>query len=265
MQIDSQKYNLFVFLVFVFFYVRLVEKKSLFIPFRSLAGTPKTQGLVYQDLSIETPDHQKINAWFIPYDNAKWTIFYLHGNGGNLSHRLPQIAFFHELELNVFIIDYRGYGASSGSPSEKGFYVDALAAYEYLTKALNVLPEHIIVFGESLGAAVAIDLAAKKEVKALILEGAFTSTAEIARRYYKIFPTFLLESRFDSLSKIHNITAPKLFIHSVNDEVVPFDLGKKLFQVAALPKDFFEIHGGHNDCFISDRDILKKRIRDFIK
>ena len=250
---------------FVFLYIRLLEKRSLYVPFRQIYGTPNTLGLAFDDLFINTPDHQTLNAWFIPQEHAKFTILYLHGNGGNLSHRLSQIALLHELSLNVFIIDYRGYGKSSGSPSENGLYADAQAAYDYLTQILKVPNERIILFGESLGSSVAVYLADKNKVKALILTGAFTSAADMARRLYVFFPTLFLSSKFDSLSKIGKIDAPKLFIHSRNDEIVPTELARKLFEAAAPYKEFFEIHGGHNDALVTDREILKKRIHDFIE
>ncbi len=248
----------------IFAYVRVLEMRSLYVPFRDIYGTPQTLGLSFDDLFINTPDRQRLNAWFIPHERAKYTIYYLHGNGGNLSHRLAQISLLHELNLNVFIIDYRGYGLSSGSPSEKGLYADARAAYGYLTKELKVPPERVILFGESLGSSVCVNLAQDHKVRAMILTGAFTSSADMARKLFRVFPTFFLSSKFDALSKIGSVCEPKLFIHSENDEIVPIDLAKKLFDAAAGPKEFFVIRGGHNDALLNEREALKERIRDFI-
>lgn len=260
--------NIFVVLaslVLLFFYIRYMERKSLYIPFRQIDETPEGLGLEYVDLSITTPDRIVINAWFIPKEEPRATILFLHGNGGNLSHRLTKIAFFYELGVNVFIFDYRGYGKSKGIPSEKGLYTDAQACYDYVTKILKISPDKIILYGESLGGAVAIDLASRNRVKALILEGVFPSVVDMARRLLPFLPSFLLSSKFDSVSKIDKISVPKLFIHSCNDEIIPFDLGKKVFDRAVSPKEFFEIHGGHNDAFFNQIGILKKRIWDFLE
>lgn len=259
--------NIFVVLasfILLFLYVRYMERKSLYIPFRHIDETPKSLGLEYVDLSITTPDRIVINAWFIPKEEPKGTILFIHGNGGNLSHRLAKIAFFYELGFNVFIFDYRGYGKSTGAPSEKGLYMDAQACYDYVIKILKTSSDKIILYGESLGGAVAIDLAGRNRVKALILEGVFPSVADMARRLLPFLPSFLLGSKFDSVSGIDKISVPKLFIHSRNDEIIPFDLGKKVFDRAAFPKEFFEIHGGHNDAFFNQIGILKKRIGDFL-
>lgn len=252
-------------LIFLFLFVRYIEIRSLYVPFRQVYGTPKTLGLAYDDLFLVTPDRVTVNAWFIPRTGAKFTLFYLHGNGGNLSHRLPQISLFHELGVNIFIVDYRGYGLSTGRPSEKGIYTDAQTSYDYLKATLKIPANRIILFGESLGTAVAVHLAEKNQVRAIILAGGFTSAAQLSRRVYPFLPTFFLTSRFDSLSVIDKIQVPKLFIHSVNDEIVPFDMGLKLFQAAAAPKEFFEIHGGHNDAFVTDRENLKKRMHAFFE
>jgi fermentation-respiration switch protein FrsA (DUF1100 family) len=142
--------------------------------------------------------------------------------------------------------------------------MDAQACYDYVTKILKISPDKIIFYGESLGSAVAIDLAGRNTVKALILEGVFPSVGDMARRLLPFLPSFLLGSKFDSVSGIDKITVPKLFIHSRNDEVTPYDLGKKVFDRAVAPKEFFEIHGGHNDAFFNQIGILKKRIGDFL-
>lgn len=253
----------FVFLFFVM--MRYAERKSLYVPFKEIDGTPQNINLEYQEIALKTPDHETIQAWFIPKLGSPWTVYFLHGNGGNLSHRLTKISMLHDLGLNVFIIDYRGYGQSTGAPSERGFYVDSRTGYEYLTKALKVRPDRIILFGESLGSAVAIDLATKEKVAALIVEGMLTSASEIARVYFPFAPGFFLEAKFDSLSKIRDLGVPKLFIHSRNDEVVPFWLGKKLFDASAPPKEFLEIIGGHNDSFSLSRKEVEDKMSEFVK
>ncbi len=257
--------------VFLFLYLRYIERRSLYIPFREIDETPASAGLSFQDLYLNAVDGVSLNAWFIPAkdtprmpEEGRLTLFYLHGNGGNLSHRIGKVAFFHELGMNVFIIDYRGYGKSTGVPSEEGLYVDARCGYEYLINTLKVPAEDIVVFGESLGAAVAIQLASEVKLRALILEGAFTSVAEMSRRVYPLLPTVYLRTRYDSVSKINNITAPKFFIHSRNDEVVPYDMGLRLFKESQEPKTFFEIHGGHNEAFFSWQNQIREKIIRFL-
>ena len=248
-------------LLIVFF--QYAEQRSLYFPSKSITDTPKNEGMLYDGLSLLTSDAQKIQAWFIPKQGAKNVILFFHGNGGNLSHRLEKISFFHSLGFNVFIMDYRGYGKSSGSPSEQGLYKDAQSSYDYLITALKFKPEQIILFGESLGAAVATEMALKNKVGAVILESAFSSVSDMTKQILPLFPTLLLRSRFDSYSKINSIKVPKMFIHSHNDEIVPYALGRKLYEKAASPKLFVEISGGHNEAFFWHEEKIKKQMRTF--
>ncbi len=248
----------------LFFYIRYIEKRSLFIPYRAVEETPVSIGLNYEDLPIPVQDGVSINAWWVPMREEAPTIFFLHGNGGNLSHRLGKIAFFHKLGLNVFILDYRGYGKSTGKPSERGLYQDSAAAYDYLRKRLMIPAENIIVYGESLGSAVGIELAGKKAVSALITEGAFTNIADMSRTVYPFLPTFLLGSKFDSLSKIKSLKIPVLMIHSKNDEIVPYRLGRKLYDAFSGQKDFLTIDGGHNESFYNNLNAIEEKIKAFI-
>lgn len=247
-----------------FVWFRYFEWKSIFFPTREFSYTPDNSGLEYEDVFMKTQDDQKINAWFILARNSSFTLLFCHGNGGNISHRVGKIEILNKLGLNIFIFDYRGYGKSEGRPSEQGIYLDAQAAYGYLTKEKNVSPEGIIVYGESLGAAVAVDLASKVELKAMILEGAFSCAKDISREIYPFLPTFILKSKFDSLSKIKKITSPKLFIHSVNDEIVPIHLSHKLFNAAPEPKTFRTIGGGHNTCHMDSQKEYTESIGTFI-
>ncbi len=225
---------------------------------------PSDSGLEFQDLYFTTPDGEKLNAWFFPSKGAKKSLLFFHGNAGNISHRLEKISIFKKLGLQVFIIDYRGYGKSSGKPSENGIYLDAQAAYDYLVKEKKFSPDNIILFGESLGAQAAVDLASKNQVGAIILEGNFTSAKDMSREIYPFLPTIFLSVKFDSLSKIAKVNCPKLMIHSRNDEIVPFRLGEKLFNAAGGPKTFLAIYGGHNSSFIDSEDLFTSKIREFI-
>lgn len=248
----------------LFFFIRLLEQKSLYFPFRDIEVTPGDMGLAYEEIFLETRDSVRISGWYVPSPVARATVLFCHGNGGNISHRLEKIKILHDMNVNILIFDYRGYGTSEGRPSEKGLYRDGEAAYAWLVNEKNVPPREIIGYGESLGAAVVIDLAAKHELGGLIIEGGFTSVRDMARHYLPFIPVFVYRSSFDSQAKIGSITSPKLHLHSPQDEIVPFKLGKKLYELAPEPKEFVELRGGHNDAFLVSRDVFAAGIDAFI-
>lgn len=249
--------------VLVAAYIRYIEKRSIFFPTKEIEYLPKELGLNFEDVFFKTGDNTEINGWFVTSASAKYTVIFCHGNAGNISHRIEKLKFFHGLSLNVFIFDYRGYGRSKGRPSEKGMYLDVKGAYDYLLSK-GVLPLQIIGYGESLGNAAAIDLAYKNTLKALIIDSAFTSARDMAKLIYPFLPPGIISSRLNSIEKIKSISAPKLIIHSINDEIVPYKFGQKLFAAAAEPKEFLQIHGGHNSCFFESENILREKIADFI-
>jgi fermentation-respiration switch protein FrsA (DUF1100 family) len=175
-------------------------------------------------------------------------LLWFHGNAGNLSHRADLMLTLAKTPAQVFIVDYRGYGRSEGRPSEKGLYLDAEAAWRYLTNERKVVPGRIVLFGDSLGSAVAIDLATRVPAAGLIVQSGFTSARDMAARHFPFVPRPLVRTRMDSLAKIPTVQGPKLFIHSPQDEVVPYELGRRLFEAAGEPKRFLEIPGAsHND------------------
>lgn len=253
-----------IFVIFLSVYTRYIEKRSIFFPFRQIEVTPQDLGLRYEDVNFKTSDGQELNGWYIPATDSKMVLLFFHGNGGNISHRLEKILIFNKLGLSVFIIDYRGYGRSTGKPTEQGIYLDAQAAYEYLLEERKTAAQDIVLFGESLGAQVAVDLASREQVAALIIESGFTSARDMARVIYPFLPSFFLSVRFDSLAKISKIRSPKLIIHSINDEIVPFRLGKKLFQAASEPKRFLEIRGAHNNAVFDSSDLVVAEIRSML-
>ena len=246
-----------------FLAVKYVERHNIFFPMKEIEVTPQVIGLPCEEVYLETSDKIRLHGWFIPKEKARRTLLFLHGNAGNISHRLEKLATFYELGFNTFIIDYRGYGKSEGSPSELGVYKDGDAAYKYLTRERNIPKDKIILYGESLGGAVAIDLAAREDVKALITEEAFTSLKDMAKQVYPFVPGFVVSNKFDSLSKIGNVTCQKLIIHSINDEIVPFHLGEKLFNAAKPPKELLKIIGPHNTCFFDSVEEIKKGLAPF--
>ena len=248
----------------LFFFIRLLEQKSLYFPFRDIEVTPGDMGLAYEEIFLETRDSVRISGWYVPSPVARATVLFCHGNGGNISHRLEKIKILHDMNVNILIFDYRGYGTSEGRPSEKGLYRDGEAAYAWLVNEKNVPPREIIGYGESLGAAVVIDLAAKHELGGLIIEGGFTSVRDMARHYLPFIPRFFVSDSFNSAEKIAALTVPKLHFHSPGDEVVPFKIGKKLYERAAEPKELAELRGGHNDAFLASETVFRARLDSFL-
>lgn len=251
-------------LILFFIYLRYLEHKSLYFPLKEVEFTPKDAGLDYEVISLTTGEGLKLHGWFIPSEAPRFTVLFCHGNGGNIGHRIEKIKMFNELDLNVLIFDYRGYGMSEGSPSEKGLYHDAELFYDYLVKEKGISYEKIISYGESLGGAVVIELAMRREMGAIIIESSFTSVGEMAKRVVPFLPAFVYNSRFDSINKISHISCPKLFFHSADDEIVPFEQGMKLFEAATGPKEIVRIQGGHNDGFMVSKHLFISKIDSFL-
>jgi hypothetical protein len=193
------------------------------------------------------------------------TLLFFHGNAGNISHRLDSIRIFADLGLDVFIFDYRGYGLSEGSPSEPGTYRDATAAWRWLTGERGLAPGQILLFGRSLGAAVALELATRVEPAGVILESAFTSVPDLGAAIYPWLPVRLLSRyRYDNLGRIASVRAPLLVVHSRGDEIVPFRQGQALFAAASEPKRFLELQGGHNDGFLASGVGYRRGLAEFL-
>jgi len=256
---------IFILAIFALGYLRHFEHRSLYFPTKEIECLPSVINLSYEDVYVDTDDGIKLHAWFIPAKDSKYTLLFCHGNGGNISHRIEKIDILNKLGLNVFIFDYRGYGKSTGRPSEQGFYKDTETIYNYLVSKRRIDPEDIILYGESLGGAVAVDLATGKKVKALITESTFTSTKDVARELYPLFPAFILWSKFDSFAKIKEINIPKLIMHSKDDDIIPFSQSIKLFDQAPEPKKHITLTGSHNDCFLDSGALYASGIHDFLK
>jgi len=244
--------------------VRYIEGKSIFHPTKEIPVTPQDINLAFEDVYFVTRDQIRLNGWLIKNPKAQATLLFFHGNAGNISQRLEKIAMFYAMGLNVFILDYRGYGRSQGDPTEKGIYIDAMAAYDYLRTRTDIDKDKIIGYGASLGGVVAVDLAGERKLAALIIDSSFTSAADISKTIYPFIPTLLLQTKMDSVNKVKDILIPKLFIHSINDEIIPFQLGKELFAAAANPKEFLQITGGHNTNHVDSRDKFISGIGSFL-
>ncbi|MFH1350123.1 MAG: alpha/beta hydrolase [Pseudomonadota bacterium] len=238
-------------LSFYLFYPK-IENFFVFFPQSPFDFTPEEYKLSYRDVYFNTEDGFRLHGWFFPLEKGSPVILFCHGNAGNISHRLDNISRLIGQNLQVFIFDYRGYGKSSGRPSEKGVYKDGLAAYAYLVQQENLHSDNIILFGRSLGAAVAIEVALRKKVRSLIIESAFTSTKEMAKTMPLFFPfSPLLPAHYNNLTKIPLLNMPKLIIHGERDEIVPFTMGERLWEAAKDPKYFLPIKGaGHNDTYL---------------
>ena len=193
-------------------------------------------------------------------------LLWFHGNATNIGQQLDELETYSRLGTNILALDYRGYGKSEGSPDEAGVYRDSEAAYRYLVDQRCLTPSSIIVYGHSLGGAVAIDLAARRECGGLIVESAFTNTGEMARRMFHVpLIEHLPRSRFDSLAKIARVRAPILVIHGTHDQVIPFSMGKRLYEAASEPKLFLSVEGGeHDSIFISGGEKYWEHLQAFI-
>ncbi|UZJ44449.1 alpha/beta hydrolase [Marinimicrobium sp. C6131] len=244
----------------------LLQGCMIHFPSRALKATPADAGLGYEELDLTTSDGERLHAWFVPAREARGVLLFFHGNAGNISHRLESLRIFHELGLEVLILDYRGYGRSSGRPSEKGLYRDAEAAYDYLIEERKVPPEQLLVFGRSLGAAVGAHLASQRPVGGLILESGFTSVPDLGAELYPFLPVRLLARyRYDTREALSAVTAPVLVVHSRDDDIIPFSHGRALFEAAAEPRQFLELEGDHNTGFLRSRERYVRGLEQFLR
>lgn len=251
-------------LLFVFIY----QPRLLFLPglgSRNVDRTPAQVNLAFEEVYLTSADNVRLDSWFVPAADADGVVLFCHGNAGNISHRLDSLALFHDLGLSVLIFDYRGYGRSQGHPSEAGTYADAEAAWHYLVTERHIAPQRIILFGRSLGAAVAARLATNRRPAALIVESAFTSVPDMAAELYPWLPTRLLRRlHYNTLAAVRQISCPLLVIHSRQNEIIPFQHGEAIFAAADTAKDFLEIKGGHNDGFLLSDSIYRQGLADFL-
>lgn len=237
----------------------------MFYPYKSLDSTPKDWGREYENIEIITADNVQLHGWFLPVNNAEQVVLFFHGNGGNISHRGDSLKIFHKLGLNVLIIDYRGYGLSEGTVSEAGLYLDAMAAWQYLIKQRGYTKKNIIIFGRSMGGAVATHLASQVQPRALIIESTFSSVKDMADRILPLISKLVyIRYDFNTESIIKQVRVPVLVMHSPDDDIIPFQLGKKVFTAANTPKDFYELQGSHNSGFMQSMPGYQQAIKLFI-
>lgn len=225
----------------------LRQESFVYYPDPALRGSPARCGLPYDEARLATSDGLELGAWWIPAEAPRGAVVLCQGNAGNRSDRLGKALYLHRAGLDVLMFDYRGYGGNAGKPSEEGTYRDAAAAVDYVVTGRHVLPARLILWGESLGGAVAVETAARRPPAGLVLESTFTSVRAMARRYYPWLPTWWMwRLRYDSQSKVGAIPCAKLVLHGPDDEIVPFSMGEELFRAAREPKSFEKLVGGHN-------------------
>lgn len=235
------------------------------MPSRVVEFTPKDADLHYEPVQLHTEDGETLAGWFVPTAAPKGSLLYLHGNGGNIGHRIDLIGVFHRLGLNVLIFDYRGYGESTGRPAEAGTYRDALAGWRYLTQTRHIPATEIYYFGESLGGSIAAWLAERHPPKALVLYATFTSAADMARQLYPFMPaSLLLRYRYDTRAALAKVACPVFIMHSTEDEIVPYAHAQELLAVVKGDKQLVPLHGGHNDALFVSRDIYVKALGEFL-
>lgn len=235
-------------------------------PGRELTATPGDIGLGYEDVSLTTSDHERLHGWYIPAEATRGVVLFFHGNAGNISHRLDSIRVFHEAGLSTLIIDYRGYGQSTGRTSEQGTYLDAQASWDYLVNRRGISPDRIIIFGRSLGGAVGTWLGAQNNPAGVIIESSFSSGADMARRLYPFLPAGLLTRlRYPVVDYAGQLSSPVLVIHSRDDEIIPFSMGQAIYAAVRQQKKFLQLRGDHNNGFLISQVEYASALRGFIQ
>ena len=235
------------------------------LPSRELGATPDAIGLEHEEVWLMAGDGVSLHGWYIPARQARATLLFFHGNAGNISHRLESLRIFHQLGLNVLIFDYRGYGQSAGKPSEAGTRQDALAAWQYLVNSRGESPERIVLFGRSLGGALAAWLATRVQPGALILESSFISVPDLAAELYWWLPArWLARLQYRTRDYLAEVRCPVQVIHSREDEIIPYRHGQSLYATANPPKKFLLLRGDHNSGFIVSGDTYVQGLDAFL-
>lgn len=243
------------------------EKGTVFFPDPYMIGTPADFGLAYEEVFFPTEDGLRLHGWYVPDHKSPVTLLWFHGNAGNISHRLDNLVLLHRrLGVNIFIFDYREYGRSEGEISKAGTFVDAFAAFEYLCSGSALDRSRIVLFGRSLGTALAVAVAAKHTCLGVILESAFTSTDDVMRLYFPFLPSLPPDMiKYDSLALIAQVTAPTLIIHGEHDEIIPLWMGRRLYEAARPPKEFYLIDGAtHNDTYLAGGEAYFAKLKSFL-
>lgn len=237
-------------------WVYVSQRRLVYAPSRTMAATPADIGLPFEDVWLTNRLGTRIHAWWLPHERARFTLLFCHGNGGNISHRLESFRVFHSLGLSVLIYDYSGYGRSEGRPDEVGTRADTRAAWDWLVHEKGLPANTIVLFGRSLGGAVAAGLAGELEGEGispagLIAESTFSSAPDMGASIYPWLPVRqLAKYRYDARANLVEVRLPALFAHSPDDDVVPYALGRRLYESYQGPKSFLALSGGHNGGYL---------------
>lgn len=255
--------------VAIVLYMYCSQQRMVFFPDsggRALTRTPTEIGLAFESINLRADDGHKIHGWFVPHAAPGATLLYFHGNAGNVGRRLVPIRRWHDLGLSVLIIDYPGFGESSGEPSESGSYASARAAWTYLRNEKDIPSSDIIIFGRSLGGGVAAQLASEVDAKALILDSTFTSAPDVASGLYPWLPVqTMMHIRFETKDKLAVIDYPVLIMHSPDDEVIPYSHGTKNYEIVTAKKRFVELQGRHSNAPAASEPQYSEQVRKFLR
>lgn len=227
------------------------QARQVYFPDRVVSATPAEAGIKFEPVSIRTGDGETLDAWYVPAaegSNVGYTVLYCHGNAGDIGDRVWHVEALHGAGFASLVFDYRGYGRSTGKPSEDGTYLDAQACWDYLTSTRGIPAERIVVYGHSLGGAVAAHLAARSPPRLLVVEGSFTSAGDMGAMMFPWLPSRLLcRFRYDTRDSVQRARCPVVVAHSRDDEMIPYAMGRRTFESASGPKSFMELRGGHNE------------------
>ncbi len=242
------------------------QRHLLYFPDAARPELGDLTALGVREIMLKTVDGLSLLSWYLPPRDGHPVVAYFHGNGGHIGYRAERLRWFARYGYGVLMAEYRGYGRNPGTPSEPGLIADGVAALDFLGGE-GIAPNRLVIYGESLGSAVAVSLAAQREVASLILEAPFTSVAEVAQYHYSFIPaSALLRDRFNSLARIADVKAPILVLHGEQDRIVPLRFGRALFDAAPEPKELWlSREAGHEDlvrhgAFETVLDFLQRRV-----
>jgi uncharacterized protein len=250
-------------------FLMIFEKQLIYYPAAALDLTPEALGMAFEDVAIDVEQDVKLHGWFIKSAKqpAAATVLFSHGNAGNIADRVDRIRTWKTLGVDVLLYDYRGFGRSTGEPDEEGTYRDGRAAYDYLLKTRGVDPARLVLMGESLGCAISIQLALDRKAAGLVLEAPFASIPHMAAAIYPFLPAKLfVRTKYDNLAKIPQVKMPVLVVQGTQDEVIPVDQGRLVFEAAPQPKKFLSVEGAHhNDVYVVGGDRYLRELASFIE
>ncbi len=243
-----------------------IARTFVYHPTKEHVASPADAGMAWEPVTLRAADGVKLDAWWVPAPGkSRGAVLFCHGNGGNISHRLKILHVMRELRLDTLLFDYRGYGRSEGRITERGLYLDAAAAWDYLTKTRKIPPERIVIWGRSLGGSVAAHLAMSRRPAALVLESTFTSVTDMADESFpRVVVWLCLRVSHATVKYVKKAECPVLVMHSPDDRTVPYAQGRKVFAVAPEPKEFLKITGNHSVDWFKSGGRCARKVEAFI-